>query len=125
MDHGGADPAADPVRILRHEFEAGEGSFLIRLRCDLVWDRAAFTRLERAMRAVCERHQDADLLERRLAEGFYELSTWVRDWSTHPNFPRPAPESYHSACLERLEDLADWFFRGESPYLPGHTWPEL
>src|SRR5690606_35179672 len=40
-------------------------------------------------------------------------------------FPRPAPESYHSACLERLEDLADWFFRGESPYLPGHTWPAL
>ncbi|WP_017594924.1 hypothetical protein [Nocardiopsis potens] len=116
---------ADPVQVLRHEFEAREGSFLIRLRGDLVWGRAAFTRLERAMRAVCERCEGAELLERWLAEGFHEMGTWVRDWSTHPAFPRPTPESYHSACLERLEDLADWFFRGEHAYLPGYAWPEL
>ncbi|WP_327576965.1 MULTISPECIES: hypothetical protein [unclassified Streptomyces] len=35
--------------VLRREFGAAEGSFLLRLRGDLEWDRAAFTCLERAM----------------------------------------------------------------------------
>lgn len=57
--------------VLRQDFEAGEGSFLLRLRPELVWVRGAFTRLQRAMRAVCKRMQDDDKLDRWIAEGFY------------------------------------------------------
>lgn len=46
------------MSVLRQEFDAEEGSFLLRLRGDLEWDRAAFTRLERAMRAACEQLQE-------------------------------------------------------------------
>jgi hypothetical protein len=115
----------DALVFLRQEFEAGEGSFLLRLRPELVWDRGAFTRLERAMRAVCERTQDDHTLDRWMAEGFYYVPRFVRDWTTHPNFPRPQPQPYHDDCLERLDDLADWFFHGWHAYQQPHVWPDL
>lgn len=102
-----------------------EDGFLLKLRTDLSWDRAAFTRLDRAMRAVCEEYEGADQLDRDLAEGFHALATWVPEWTSHPNFPRPEPESYYTACLERLSLLAYWFFTGGSPYIEGHIWEDL
>lgn len=113
------------IETLEGEFRAEEGSFLLRLRSDLTWDRAAFTRLERAMRAVCAHFQSTSQLDRWLADGFYEVATAVPGWTTHPNFPRPTPAAYHEACLERIGDLADWFFRGESSYDEGHVWVDL
>ncbi|GLW09708.1 hypothetical protein Misp01_48370 [Microtetraspora sp. NBRC 13810] len=111
---------------LRREFEAGDDTFLLKLRGDrLEWDRDAFSRLERAMRAACELYQGRDRLDRWVAEGFYDVSRWVRDWTSHPHFPRPKPAEYHDACLERLDDLADWFFRGFHSYIEPHTWPDL
>ncbi|GAA5192026.1 hypothetical protein GCM10023322_50720 [Rugosimonospora acidiphila] len=79
----------DALVVLGQEFEAREGSFQHWPRPELVWDRDAFTRLERAMRAVCERAQDDDTLERWMAEEFHYVPRFVRDWTTHPNFPRP------------------------------------
>lgn len=111
--------------VLRQEFGAGEGGFLLGLRPEFVWDRGAFTRLERAMRAVCQRTQDDDTLERWMAEAFYYIPRFVRDWTTHPNFPRPQPQQYHDDCLRRLDDLADWFFHGRHMYLEPHVWPDL
>jgi hypothetical protein len=116
----------DVWTLLRQEFEAAEGSFLLGLRGEgLEWDRAAFSRLEQAMRSVCERCQDLDQLDRWMAEGFYSVSRSVRDWTSHPNFPRPEPRQYYNACLERLDDLADWFFRGYHSYREPHVWPDL
>ncbi|MFF7638631.1 hypothetical protein ACFZB9_36600 [Kitasatospora sp. NPDC008050] len=115
----------DAMSTLRHEFDAEEGSFLLRLRCDLHWDRGAFSQLEQAMRVVCEQTQSADRLDRWMAEGFYSVSSWVADWTAHPNFPRPEPTAYHQACLERLGDLANWFFQGYHDYLEPHVWPDL
>ncbi|GAA0486255.1 hypothetical protein GCM10010167_50180 [Paractinoplanes deccanensis] len=116
---------ADAATVLRREFEAVDGSFLLQLRTDLVWDRVAFTRLERAMRAACERHEGQDGLPRWMAEGFYEVSHFVAEWTAHPHFPRPEPAEYYENCLERLRDLADWFFRGFHAYQEPHVWPDL
>lgn len=113
------------LETLEREFRAEEGSFLLRLRTDLTWDRAAFTRLERAMRAVCAHFQRSPELDRWLAEGFYEVATVVPGWTAHPDFPRPTPAAYYENCLERIGDLADWFFRGESAYGEGHVWADL
>ncbi len=115
----------DALVELRREWDAEEGSFLLRLRSDLVWDRAAFTRLEHTMRVVCAQHQDAEDLPRWLAEGFYYVSHFVADWTSHPHFHRPEPQGYYEDCLERLSDLADWFFRGEHAYLKPHVWADL
>lgn len=114
----------DALTVLRREFGAAEGSFLLRLRGDLVWDRAAFSRLERAMRTACRRYEGRDDLPRWMAEGFYEISHVVTEWTGHPDFPRPA-ERYHQDCLARLRDLADWFFRGWHAYQEPHVWRDL
>jgi hypothetical protein len=115
----------DAVAVLRREFNAEPGSFLFKLRVDLEWDREAFTRLERAMRAVCVDYSDRDQLDRWLAEGFFFVATWVRDHTAHPGFRRPTPESYYDACVERLWELADWFFRGYHVYQEPHEWVDL
>ena len=115
----------EAIKTLSREFAAEEGSFLLRLRGDLAWDRAAFTRLERAMRATCEQCRSRDTLDRWTAEGFHHLATWVPTWTAHPNFPRPGPDTYYQDCLTRLADLADWYFRGWSAYLDDHVWPDL
>ena len=60
-----------------------------------------------------------------MAEGFYYVPRFVRDWTTHPNFPRLQPQQYHDDCLRRLDDLADWFFHGWHMYLEPHVWPDL
>ncbi|MFD6888791.1 hypothetical protein [Streptomyces sp. NPDC059957] len=113
------------LKTLEHEFRSEPGSFLLGLRCDLVWDQAGFSKLEKAMRAVCERMQEAEELPRWLAEGYYQVATEVPSWTAHPNFPRPEPADYYAACIERLTDLADWFFRGWHAYTEPRIWPEL
>jgi hypothetical protein len=111
--------------MLQREFEAADGSFLLCLRSDLVWDRAAFTRLEQAMRAACELYAGHDDLPRWIAEGFYEVSHFAQEWTGHPNFPRPEPAQYYQDGLERLRELADWFFRGWHAYQHPHVWCDL
>ncbi|WP_437071773.1 hypothetical protein [Streptomyces sp. enrichment culture] len=113
------------LKTLQREFGSEPGSFLLGLRIDGVWDRAAFSTLEKAMRTVCERLQDAEELPRWLAEGYYVVATDVPAMTAHPAFPRTEPAGYYAACIERLTDLADWFFRGEHSYMEPHTWPEL
>ena len=105
---------------LRDEFEAADGSFLIQLRPALEWDKAAFTRLTTAMRSCCERTHRDDTLPRWIAQGFWYVPTFVRDWTTHPNFPQVHAPEYYEQAYRRLDDLAYWYFFGESPYL-GNT----
>lgn len=106
----------DNLTILRNEFSAAEGSFLIQLRCELTWDRDAFMRLTTAMQTYCEESSHPDTLERWIAEGFWSTPSFVRDWATHASFPREHAEDYYAQAFERLDDLAYWYFLGESPY---------
>ena len=107
------------VEVLRNEFEAGDGSFLIKLRPDLDWDKEAFSRLVVAMQLYCEKHAGSETLERWVAFGFWYIPRFVRDWTTHPNFPHQYPDNYYEQAYQRLDDLAYWYFMGESPYLDG------
>jgi hypothetical protein len=114
------------LSLLRREFSAEEGTFLLTLRgAGIEWDKAAFSRLEKAMRWACEKYRDHDQLDRWMAEGFYEASRFVREWTAHPNFPRPGPEQYYNDCIQRLDDLTDWFFRSWHVYQEPHHWPDL
>lgn len=108
---------SDTLAILRHEFDAEEGSFLLRLRCDLVWDPAAFTRLTDAMAVCCREHEGAAMLPRWVAEGFWYTHWFVPHWSKNDAFPRPHPAPYYEAAYERLWDLAFWLFAGAKPGL--------
>jgi hypothetical protein len=112
-------------QTLRHEFQAEEGSFLIQLRPNLVWDRSAFSTMTDAMLACAAHYEKSDSRPQWIAEGFWFLGTFVREWSSHPNFPKSFEASYYAAAYQRLDDLAYWFFRGESPYTAEHEWKPL
>jgi len=114
------------LTILRLEFAAEDGTFMLQLRGGgLHWDRGAFTRLEQSKRAACVDYQTRDVFERWIAEGFYSSSKFMSEWTSHPNFSRPEPTDYYEACLGRVSDLCDWFFRGFHAYDEPHTWTDL
>lgn len=113
------------LETLRCEFDAEENSFLIKLRCDFYWDKDAFERLTEAMRDYCYESQEKNLLERWIAEGFWFISHFVKDHSLHPSFPRPYAPEYYEKAYERLDDLAYWFFFGQSPYIEGKRFEPL
>lgn len=106
----------DYLFVLRNEFEAGDGSFLTHLRPNFEWDKASFTRLITAMQKCCEKYSAEDTLDRWMVSGFWYVPAFVRDWTTHQNFPRIHAPEYYEKAYRRLDDLACWFFVGESPY---------
>ncbi len=107
----------DWQRILRSEFDAAEGSFLLSLRCKLAWDVDAFDRLTSAMEACCRAKAGEELVERWVAEGFWYLSWFGKDWTTHPNFPRWRTEEYYQVAYEYLDGLAYSFFVDDADWV--------
>jgi len=101
--------------ILRREFDAEEGSFLVQARCKLSWDWDAFRRLTSAMYDVADEARGQPSIETWIAHGFWFCDTWIPDWTSHPNFPRPSEEAYRHA-IELIHNLAYFLFIGESPY---------
>jgi hypothetical protein len=101
--------------ILRSEFEAGEGSFLLQARSRYEWNWDAFRRLTSAMYDVADEIKGQPSIETWIAEGFWFCDTWIRDHTGHANFPRPPEEAYRNA-LTLLSDLASFLFVGRSPY---------
>ena len=104
---------------LKHEFEARDDSFLLQLRTQMKWDKASFSRLVLTMKIYCQNEVGAELVERWIAMGFWYIPQFTRDWTTHPNFPRVHSEDYYQKAYRLLDDLAYWFFMGESPYEEG------
>jgi tetratricopeptide (TPR) repeat protein len=101
--------------ILRREFYAEEGSFLIQARVRLEWDWDAFRRLTGAMYDVADEVKGQPSIETWIAEGFWFCDTWIRDHTSHPNFPRPQDDAYRDA-LALLSGLASFLFTGLNPY---------
>jgi hypothetical protein len=100
---------------LKREFDAEEGSFLLIVRVELRWDWAAFRALTSAMFDVADAAKGGSSVETWIAHGFWFCDTWIRDWTSHPNFPRPESARYAEA-LELVHDLAYLLFLGQSPY---------
>jgi hypothetical protein len=114
-----------PAETLREEIEANEGSFLLRLRVELTWDPVAFNRLTAAMLELVQSREPEDPIPRWIAEGFWFVDWYVKEWSQHPNFPRPFGDRYYELSYERLHDLAHWLFMGSSPYQSGSHFEPL
>jgi hypothetical protein len=121
------DGPVDDLAVLRQEFSGDEDAFLVILIRDHRWDKGAFSRLERAMRGVCEVFEERGQqdLPRWLVEGFWLCADWLPSQTEHPRFPRPEPSAYYEAALTRLRDLQYWLVTGESPYLTGSPVADL
>jgi len=103
-----------PREILRREFDAEEGSFILQVRVGLKWDWEAFRRLASAMYDVADEARGQPSIETWIAQGFWFCDTWIRDHTSHPNFPRPPEKAYRDA-LALLDELAYFLFMGQSP----------
>ncbi|HBN74531.1 MAG TPA: hypothetical protein DD473_01670 [Planctomycetaceae bacterium] len=103
------------TELLRRQFAAEEGSFLQLARCELTWDWNAFRILTTAMYDVAEDARRRDTIETWIAHGFWFCDTWIRDWTSHSDFPRPDKEAYDDA-IELIHNLSYFLFTGESPY---------
>ncbi len=59
------------------------------------------------------------MLPRWLAEGFWYLSTFVRDHTSHPAWEHTIAREpgYFAHAYARLDALASWFFSGEYPWI--------
>lgn len=108
--------AENYLSILKSEFDAAKDSFLIKLRSNLEWDKDAFSRLTSAMQMYCKRRIKSEIVECWLAQGFWFIPGFVRDWTSHSNFPRVHSQDYYENAYRRLDDLAWWFFMGDSPH---------
>lgn len=62
------------LTILAREFRAGEGSFLLRLRNEMYWDKDAFRRLTEAMRACCQDYQHSQEQQERFRKEQEQLT---------------------------------------------------
>lgn len=99
--------------ILAHEFNAEEGSFLLELRVERTWDDAAFQRITEAMAACCAATSAEDHLERWVADGFHYLATFPRGHTDHAYWTDHPQREAIDDGLERLDELAYWYFTGE------------
>ncbi|WP_422925728.1 hypothetical protein [Singulisphaera sp. PoT] len=72
----------DFMAVLRREFEADEGSFLLTLRVQLEWERASFSRLVRAMELCAMAYEGRGDIEQWVANGFWYMEQFVPDWSS-------------------------------------------
>jgi hypothetical protein len=54
-----------------------------------------------------------------LAEVFWDLSHFVRDWTTHEawDMRRAREPEYFNKAYQRLDELAFWFFTGNCPWM--------
>ncbi len=102
------------LKILQHEFQAVEGSFLAIAQVERRWDNVAFRELIEAMRDCCVRCAEDQRLDRWMAHGFFYVPAFIRAWTQQPEFERPNDE-YWQRAVDLLEVLSHWFFWGEPP----------
>jgi hypothetical protein len=112
----------EPTTELQEIFEAEDG-FLLRLRTELIWDKALFKSLVQAMQQYLETTESSDCIARWAAYGFWFTETFTKDWISHPSFPKSFSADYYEAALERLHELSYWLFFGESPMESGTLAP--
>lgn len=101
--------------VLKHEFEAGEGSFVLQLRCGPGWDKEAYSRLFKAMLECCKAHDGQTHIERWIVEGFWWLDFYPRYNSQRSEDESDFYESdYYENAVTNFNHLAFWLFGGEA-----------
>ena len=103
------------LKVLKSEFDAEEGSFLLIARNELRWDLPAFRKLTLAMYDVAMEVNSYPKIDRWIAHGFWVCCTWIKEFTSHPNFLKPE-NNYYDKSIILLNDLAYLLFTGESPY---------
>jgi hypothetical protein len=106
----------DYLTILRKEFDAEEGSFLLKFRCFAEWDKEAFARIIQAMEQCARDHEGREVIETWIARGFWFLETTTTGLVYRPERRSAEDDDYYRRACARLGDLSYWLFFGGSPF---------
>ncbi len=101
--------------VLQKEFSAEPESFIIELVAHCDWNEQRFQHLADAMETCCENMKSMSEIPRWLARGFWFTPDYVASWvSRYIHGPdNEYSRDYLLKCVERLNDLAYFFFYGE------------
>lgn len=104
---------------LLYEFNGEENSFLITIRCDLEWSHAKFIKLLNTMRDYCKQKQSRDPLDKEIAQGFWFVTWFIKDWTSHSGFRNgnKFSDDYYTQSYKFIHDLSYWYFMNEPIYV--------
>lgn len=107
------------IEGLLNEFRGEENSFLITIRCDLEWSHTKFVKLLNTMRDYCKQKESNDPLDKEITQGFWFVSFYIKDWTSHPGFrnANKFPDDYYIQSYELIYDLSYWYFMEEPIYI--------
>lgn len=101
---------------LKNELNAEEGSFLLGLRINLIWDHTSFINLMNEIHKEFKNTKNNLELNREIANGVWYISHFIKDWSEHENFPKVFPSEYYLKAYTLIDDISYEYFMGQSIY---------
>ncbi|WP_299767707.1 hypothetical protein [uncultured Dokdonia sp.] len=101
---------------LKGELIAEEGSFLLELRTGISWNHNSFINLLKEAHKEYQNTKNDSELNREIAEGIWYISHFIKEWSSHENFPKVHSNEYYSKAYDLIHDIAYEYFMGESVY---------
>lgn len=101
---------------LKDELNAEDGSFLLELRTNLIWNHNSFINLLTEINREYKRTKEDSKLSREIASGIWYISDLIKSWTEHENFPKKHSAEYYEKSFELINDLAYSYFMSESPY---------
>lgn len=101
---------------LLDELNAEDGSFILELRTEFNWNHHSFINLVTELHKEFLKTKNDNQLDRDIACGIWYISTFIKDWSEHENFPKQFPEEYYTKSYELIDDLTYQYFMAESMY---------
>lgn len=101
---------------LIEELNAEDNSFLIELRINLNWNPVSFINLLNKLYIECQDRENDTMLSREIAGGVWYISTFIKDWSQHEDFPKKFSKEYYELAYELINDLTYHYFVGGSLY---------
>src|SRR5215469_13257297 len=104
------------ITILRHEFSAGEGSFLLKLRVNHRWDKFAFDRLTEAMLQCCKHYMQETSLPEQAK--LFPLSESLQEQYVQAQIGQMQHIQAQEMLLPRWLAEGFWYL---STFVPGHT----
>lgn len=111
---------------LLYEFRGEKESFLITIRCDLEWSHDKFIKFLSTIRNYCKHRQLSNQLDKEIAQGFWFISWFIKDWTSHPDFRKANKfsDNYYTESYELIHDLSWWYFMEEPIYIEDKDFKE-
>ncbi|MDP4177122.1 MAG: hypothetical protein Q8900_02115 [Bacillota bacterium] len=114
------------INDLLDELKGEENSFILNIRCKIEWKHDSFIKLVRIMRYYCSNRENEEKLDKNIAEGFWFVSWFIKDWTSHENFRKTNkfPDEYFNKAYEIIFDLCYWYFTQECIFISEDTFNE-